>query len=344
VSEIVDQLLYMVQFVPVLAAGFLAAYGLTPVTRQLALSWGVVDQPSQRKIHREPIPLLGGLAILAAVLVAVMLFSPEDFIREFGGVLAGCLWLAFVGYVDDRNGMNPRVKFSAQILAGVILMVTGIQIQLFQQNAFNYFLTLFWVVGIVNAMNLMDNMDGLAAGITAIAAGTFFILAASQELFLVASLGAALCGATLGFLRYNFNPATTFMGDTGSLVIGFLLAVLGIKLDFQSQSNVVTWAIPVLVLGIPIFDTSLVTFTRLREKRSPWQGGKDHTSHRIVGMGYSHRRTVVIMYGVAVFLGSIALLISQIDISLAFLLIVSAALGAIVTFFLLERSYMRTKR
>lgn len=333
----------MAQFMPILVAGFFAAYGLTPVTRRLALHWNVVDQPSQRKIHREPIPLMGGLAILGAVLIALLFFATETFIREFGGVLVGCLWLSLVGYVDDRHGMNPRVKLGAQALAGIILIVTGIQVQLFNNPLLDYSLTLFWVIGIVNALNLMDNMDGLAAGITAIAAGTFFILAASQQLILVASLGAALCGATLGFLRYNFNPATTFMGDTGSLVIGFILAVLGIKLDFPSQSTLVTWAIPILVLAIPIFDTSLVTFTRLREKRSPFLGGKDHTSHRILRLVGSHRRTVVSLYGVAVLLGSLALIISQAELRIAQALIVIVGVAATVAFGLLEKSYMDSK-
>jgi UDP-GlcNAc:undecaprenyl-phosphate GlcNAc-1-phosphate transferase len=273
-------------------------------------------------------------------MLAVLLFTPDQYLVEFGAVLAGSLWLAVVGYIDDRQGMNPRIKMAAQIIAGLVVMLAGIRVRLFDLHILNYLLTLFWIVGITNAINLMDNMDGLAAGFAAIAAGTFCVLAASQELILVASLSAALCGAPLGFLRYNFNPATTFMGDTGSLVIGFVLAVLGIKLNFPAQTKLVTWSIPLMVLAIPIFDTTLVTFTRLREKRPITQGGKDHTSHRLVRMGYSHRSAVLILYGAGIILGSIALAISQAAPKIAAGLIGLVSIIALSAFVTLEWSYM----
>ena len=329
----------MMQFMPVLAMGFVAAYGFTPLTKRLALHLDIVDRPNQRKIHREPIPLLGGLAIYLAFVLAVLLFTPADYLLEFGAVVAGSLWLALVGYYDDRYGMQPLTKFSAQIIAGAVLILAGIQIRLFNLPLLDYALTIFWVVGITNAANLMDNMDGLLAGIATIAAGAFFVLAATQELILVASLSAALCGATLGFLRYNFNPASTFMGDTGSLVLGFILAVIGVKLDFRAQVPQVTWIIPLLVLAIPIFDTTLVTVTRLREGRSPFQGGKDHTSHRIASMGFSHRRTVVILYGIAVILGGLAFILSQASVNLALALIVGIWIFAVTSFMMLESQY-----
>ncbi len=337
----------MFQFMPVLALGFAAAYSFTPFTKRLAIHLDIVDKPSSRKIHREPIPLLGGVAILSAFLLSTLIFAffsaSEQYLKEFGAVIAGAVWLGLVGYIDDRNGMNPRVKFSAQFFASGLLIVAGIHTQLFAYPIMDYILTLFWVVGITNAMNLMDNMDGLAAGTAGIAAGAFFVLAASQELSLVGSLAAALCGACFGFLRYNFNPASTFMGDTGSLVIGFILAVLGIKLDFQTQVKMVSWIIPLLVLGIPIFDTTLVTFTRLREKRSPFLGGKDHTSHRILRMGFSHRQTVVILYLVEITLGGLALVISRASITLAIIIMATTALAGIAAFITLERSYERNK-
>jgi UDP-GlcNAc:undecaprenyl-phosphate GlcNAc-1-phosphate transferase len=230
------------------------------------------------------------------------------------------------------------------VIAGVVLILAGIQVQLFENQILDLALTIFWIVGITNALNLMDNMDGLAAGITAIAAGSFFVLAASQELILVSSLSAALCGATLGFLRYNFNPASTFMGDTGSLVIGFVVAVLGIKLDFPSQSTVVTWAIPILVLAIPIFDTTLVTFTRLRERRSPFQGGKDHTSHRIAALGFSQRATVLTLYSAAIVMGMVAFAISEASIGVALGMIGVVAVLGVVAFAALEWVYWRAQQ
>jgi UDP-GlcNAc:undecaprenyl-phosphate GlcNAc-1-phosphate transferase len=333
----------MFQFMPLLALSFVAAYGFTPITKRLALRWNIVDKPSQRKIHREPIPLLGGVAIYGAFFLTSALFAPEAHWLEFGAVLAGGLWLAIVGYVDDRQGMNPHLKMSAQIIAACVAMLVGIRIQLFGLPILDYGLTLFWIVGIINALNFQDNMDGLAAGLAAIASGAFFVLSASQELVLVASLSAALCGATLGFLRYNFNPASTFMGDVGSMVIGFILAILGIKLDFPAQTPLVTWAIPLLVLAVPIFDTTLVTFTRLREGRSPMQGGKDHSSHRLVKRGLSHRRTVLVLYSVALCFAALALLISQAEQTVAFVAIGGAGLFLVGAFIFLEWSYSKTE-
>ncbi len=339
----------MLQFVPLVVIGFLVAYGFTPVTRQIALRWNVVDQPNHRKIHVEPMPMLGGLAILVAFLFATLavfalatsVFQVEEFFIEFIGVVIGCVWLAGVGLWDDRYGMRPLVKLGAQMCAGLLMIGVGIQIQIFNLPLLDYALTLFWMVGIINAINFMDNMDGLAAGVSAIAAGTFFILAASQELILVASLSGALCGATLGFLRYNFNPASTFMGDTGSLVLGFLLAMLGIKLQFPAQTIQVTWIIPVLVLFVPIFDTSLVTFTRLREGRSPFLGGKDHVSHRLVRAGLSQPRAVLTLYSVAALCGVLAIYLSQATPAEALVLMFVFGSVALTAFGWLEYAYTR---
>jgi UDP-GlcNAc:undecaprenyl-phosphate GlcNAc-1-phosphate transferase len=171
----IDRVLYMMQFIPVLALGFVAAYGFTPMTKRLAIRWNIVDNPNARKIHKEPIPLLGGVAIFSAFLLAILFVTlfvaPARYLQEFGAVVGGALWLALVGYVDDRNGMNPRIKFAAQGIAAAGLMVAGIHTQLFSYPVLDYALTLIWVVGITNALNLMDNMDGLAAGIAGVAAG-----------------------------------------------------------------------------------------------------------------------------------------------------------------------------
>ena len=168
-----------------------------------------------------------------------------------------------------------------------------------------------WIVGIVNALNLMDNMDGLAAGVAAVASGSFLLLAILNGQILVASLGAALLGACLGFLFYNFQPAVTFMGDTGSMLLGFALAVLGIKLTFPTLPLAQSWMVPILVLGLPIFDTTLVLISRQRRGRPWWQGGTDHVSHRLARLGLSHRRVVVALYGVTAGLGLIAVLVTR---------------------------------
>jgi UDP-GlcNAc:undecaprenyl-phosphate GlcNAc-1-phosphate transferase len=206
--------------------------------------------------------------------------------------------------------------------------------------------TLVWIVGITNAMNFQDNMDGLAAGITAVASIFFFTMAAREELSLVSSLAAALAGASVGFLIYNFNPASTFMGDMGSMVLGFMLSVLAIKLDFKvpSDRQIVTWMVPLVVLGFPIFDTTLVTFTRLRERRSPMQGGKDHTSHRLMSLGFNQRLVVLMLYGVCAALGFTAVELSHASINEGLRIGFTLAVLAVAAFVFLEYVYIRNKR
>jgi len=336
----------MTQFLPVMIAGFAAAVGFTPITRRLAFHFGVLDQPSGRKVHQAPTPLLGGLAIYGALVLALVFFSPPFYLVEFGAIMAGTTWLVLVGFVDDRNGMKPLVKLGAQMIAGAVLIAAGIHVRIFASDILNISVTLFWIVGITNAMNFQDNMDGLAAGITAVTSTFFFIMAVQEQLSLVGSLAAALAGASVGFLIYNFNPATTFMGDMGSMVLGFLLAVLAIKLDFKVpvDRQIVTWMVPVTVLGLPIFDTTLVVFTRLRERRSPMQGGKDHTSHRLVSLGLSQRAAVLLLYGVCVLLGLVAISLPDASIEGGLQTGLVLGLAALAAFVILEYVYIHNKQ
>lgn len=334
------------QFFPVMLAGFAAAVGFTPITRRLAFQWGVLAQPSARGVHRTPTPLMGGLAIYGALVLAMLLFSPPFYLVEFGAILAGATWLVLVGFVDDRNGMLPLVKLGGQTIAAFVLILAGIQVRIFPYEVLNIGFTVFWIVGITNAMNFQDNMDGLAAGITAIASIAFFVMAMQQELSLVGSLAAALGGASIGFLIYNFNPASSFMGDMGSMVLGFLLAVLAIKLDFRvpAERQVVTWMIPVVVLGLPIFDTTLVVVTRLWEGRSPMMGGKDHTSHRLASLGLSHRAVVLSLYGVCAALGLTAVQLSHASIEEGIAIGAALAVAALIAFAFLTWAYRRNRQ
>jgi UDP-GlcNAc:undecaprenyl-phosphate GlcNAc-1-phosphate transferase len=298
------------QFVPILVVGFAAALGLTPVSRQIAIRFGVVDKPNQRKIHTDHKPLMGGLAIYLAFVLSLLLFSPERLMTELGAILAGATVLTVVGLLDDRFNLGIRIRLVAMSIAAIILIFAGIQIRLFNNPLIDYPLTVIWVLAITNAMNFLDNMDGLCAGLTAICAAFFLIIGLMQGLPMVSILAAALVGSAVGFLTYNFNPASTFMGDMGALVLGFALAVLGIKLEFGTQPLDVTWMVPLLVLAVPIFDINLVVITRLLEGRSPAEAGKDHTSHRLMSVGFNQRKTLFIMYGSCVLFGTIGLLVS----------------------------------
>lgn len=299
----------VMQFVPILAVGFATALGLTPLSRQIAMRLGVVDKPNQRKIHLDHKPLMGGLAIYVALALAVLLFSPPRHLRELGAVLAGAAMLAFLGLLDDRYGLSARLRLGVQVLAALGLVAFGIRMNLTGLFAPDAAFTVLWVVALTNAANFMDNMDGLTASFSAVAAFFFLIIAITQGLSLVSSLAAALLGSALGFLVYNFNPSSTFMGDMGALPLGFILAVLALKIQFEQPFSVY-WLSPVLVLALPLFDLSLVVLTRLLEGRSPAQAGKDHTSHRLLSVGLSQRQTLFVLWLACVLFGTLGLLAS----------------------------------
>ena len=287
------------------------AIGGTPVMRAIATRIGIVAQPSARKIHTNPIPLLGGVAIYIAFIVALVLFADRSYIAQTIGILFGATFVSFLGIWDDRVGLRVRYKLAGQICAALILIVTGVTVDLFHNPFVDWTITLVWIVGITNAMNLLDNMDGLSGGITAIAAAFFVLLSALNGQYLVGSLSAALLGASIGFLLYNFNPASIFMGDTVCFV-GFVLAALGIKLRFPGHPIYYTWFIPILVLGLPIFDTTLVFMSRLRRRLNPLTTpGTDHISHRLVERGMTKREAVMMLYLVAGALGVLAMFCAQ---------------------------------
>jgi UDP-GlcNAc:undecaprenyl-phosphate GlcNAc-1-phosphate transferase len=279
---------------------------------------------------------LGGVAIWAAFVVSLLIFGRGSEFRELVAIIVGGTLISAVGLIDDRIGLGPRIKLAGQLAAAAILIAGGVKAQLFGNPWLDVPLTLFWVIGICNALNFMDNMDGLAAGVAATAAGSFFLLAALNGQALVASLAAALFGACLGFLVYNFQPALTFMGDTGSLLLGFMLAVLGIKLNFPGVNPFSTWMAPIVVLGLPIFDTTLVTISRLRRGVSIAQGGADHTSHRLARLGLSHRRVVIALYTVGASLGMLTRLMTQSSPLVANSIFAGLAISGLFVLWLLE--------
>jgi UDP-GlcNAc:undecaprenyl-phosphate GlcNAc-1-phosphate transferase len=304
----------MQQFLLIFIVALVFSIVGTPLARRLALASGVVDAPNARKVHKEPTPLLGGAAIYGAFVLALMLLGGRQEIRQLVGIVVGATFVSVVGVVDDVRGLRPALKLLAQLIAAAVLPLAGLSVRLFPIEALNILLTIFWVVGITNALNLLDNMDGLSGGIAAIAAAHFLLLAAMNEpsQVLVGALAAALLGACIGFVRYNFNPASIFMGDTGSLFIGFVLAALGIKLRFLGNTYVVTWMVPVVVLLLPIFDTSLVFVSRLRRGVNPLTTpGKDHISHRLVALGLSRREAVLVCWLVASAVGMCATFLTE---------------------------------
>jgi UDP-GlcNAc:undecaprenyl-phosphate GlcNAc-1-phosphate transferase len=286
----------------------------TPLARRIGFATGIVAIPKARNIHASPVPQLGGAAIYVGFVVALLFFGELAHIRELISILLGATLVSLFGLFDDRWELSASTKMIGQLLAAVILVLGGTQVLLFEWQWINWAITIVWVVAITNAMNLLDNMDGLSGGIAVVASAFFLLMAAMNRppQYLVGAMAAALIGACIGFLRYNLNPATIFMGDTGSLFLGFILAALAIKLRFPANIPAVTWMVPVCVLALPIFDTSLVIASRLRRGLNPFTTpGKDHLSHRLVALGMTRREAVLTCYIIAGVFGMFATYLTQ---------------------------------
>jgi UDP-GlcNAc:undecaprenyl-phosphate GlcNAc-1-phosphate transferase len=290
----------------VFGGALVLAIAATPAARWLAPRAGFIDHPEARRVHKRPVPRLGGAAIYLAVIVATVTLGEQSSFNEFGAILIGATGMSFMGLVDDRWGLRWLIKLLAQILAALLLYANDIYVGVFGHPVLNLVVTVAWVFYITNAINYLDNMDGLSSGTAAIAAAFFALMCSFSGQYLVGALSVAVLAACLGFLFYNLNPANIFMGDSGSQFLGFTLAAIGIKLRFPDNSDFVTWMVPVLVLGLPIFDVTLVTLSRLRRRISPATAGLDHTSHRLVAAGMTQREAVLTLYVVSFVLGLLA--------------------------------------
>ncbi len=300
--------------IPILSAiaAALVVLLLTPVTMWLAGKVGAVDVPSARRIHTRPIPRLGGIAIVLGFLLPAIWFLPAD--PAVRGLIAGGVLIAALGVVDDTMGLSPVVKLVGQVACASVPVAAGLIIDhitlpfagAIDLGAPGYVLTVIWFVAIVNIINFTDGMDGLAAGVVGIGASTFAIIAASLGRADAAILAAALAGACLAFLRFNFNPARTFMGDGGSMFLGFMLAGIAITGVMKSAATVAI-VLPLIVLAIPILDTSFVIMKRIKHGLPVYGADKSHFHHRFLAIGWSQRRTVLSIYAWAALMSLLAL-------------------------------------
>jgi UDP-GlcNAc:undecaprenyl-phosphate GlcNAc-1-phosphate transferase len=297
----------------------LAGSALTPVARRLSFRWGAVSTPGGRHIHGQAIARLGGLGIFAAFLVTAVgmmstvlsqtLVAPEQLKLGIGLLVGGSVMFA-VGLFDDLKSLRALYKLYGQILAAAIAWGFGFRVDVidlpllasFDTGLLSLPLTIIWIVGIINAVNLIDGLDGLAAGVVFFAAVTNFVVAWLMGTTFVALVMATLAGAVLGFLFFNFNPARIFMGDSGSYFLGFVLAVCSIAGPLQKASAAVSIAVPLVALGVPIIDTLLAMVRRFLERRPLFSPDRGHIHHRLLDMGITHRRAVLIIYGVTVLL------------------------------------------
>ncbi len=324
-----------------------ASLALTVPVRALAIRVGMVDLPGPRKVHLKPIPLLGGLAIYGGVMIAILVAFDGAARAQSIGIVTGATLVAAVGFLDDSGWLHHQIKlFAAMPLAAVILLATGIRAQVFSVligGATGYWLdaalTIVWVVGITASFSILDHMDGLCAGVAAMASVFFAMLAYLNGQTLVTTLAAAVLGAAAGFLRYNFKPAKIFMGDGGAMLLGFLMATLALKLRLEHATNLAGWLAPVLILSATIFDTTLVTISRSRRGLLPFATpGKDHSAHRLANLGLGQRGAVLTMYFVGAISGGAAILVSYLSSAGAAMVGAVVVVVVLVAVALLERA------
>ena len=313
-----------------LCAALLTALVLTPVAMRLAHKVGAVDRPKKDRWSSRATPLLGGVAVTAGIVVALLASREPD--AATLSVAGGVLLLHFVGLWDDVRGVRPQAKLVAQIAAAVVLLLGGVRAGWPENSLLSVPLTVVWVVGITNALNLLDNMDGLAAGVCAITAGAVAICSASLPDGVgdtSAIVALAACGAALGFLPWNVNPAKVFMGDAGSLPLGFALAASSLLATHREAGQVlVVLAGPLLALAVPILDTTFVSVVRKWHGRSISQGGRDHLSHRLVALGIPEKRAVATLWVLSAVFGGFAVASTRLDVLGSVLLMALAVLAA----------------
>lgn len=331
----------LIAFVIALCASLI----LTIPIRYFALRYGMVDKPGPRKVHLKPIPLLGGIAIFLGFALAVLLTRHGGPYEQILGILSGAMLITFVGFLDDGGLLHHQVKlFVGMPVAAIILLVSGVRADLFSElisgplgNFLDILFTIFWVVGITAAFSILDHMDGLCAGIAGIAAAFFTLSAIFSGQTMVGVLGAAVLGAALGFLRWNFNPAKIFMGDGGAMFLGFMMATLGLKMRPEGAQFPVTWFVPILILGVPVFDTTLISISRSRRGLLPFTSpGKDHTAHRLSNLGLGHRGAVLVMYAFAIVSGALSLIVARVSSQIAMAIVIGLAFAGMATVYLLE--------
>jgi len=295
----------------------------TPYVKKLAVKVGAVDAPNQRKVHTRTMPRMGGLAIYLGYVVAFFLFVPDASMGEMLGIFIGSTIVMVVGMLDDKYQLSPKWKLLGQLIAASIVVIPfGLKIGVvnlpytgsidFSSGWLSWLavpITMFWIVGVTNAVNLIDGLDGLAAGVSAIATATMAIMAILMGDDKVATYCFVLLGAIIGFLYFNFHPARLFMGDTGSLFLGFNLAALSI-MGFK-EALFVSFIIPIVMLGVPLWDTFFAIVRRIVNKKPISSPDKGHLHHCLLNMGLSHRSTVLTIYSISIFFGTMAIVLTK---------------------------------
>lgn len=342
----IDAMYYRV-FLGLICAG-LIALTVTPIVRVLAYKIGAVDVPKDnRRMHKKPMPLLGGLSIFLGFTISGLIFcnvTPSLVAAWFGGLL-----IISIGILDDKYALNAWIKLLGQIAAASIAVGLG-GVQIDHINLFGRYIhfgalaipiTIFWIVGMTNAINLIDGLDGLACGVSAISSTSLLIVTLMHADLEVAMLTAILTGACIGFLPFNMNPAKIFMGDTGALFLGYMLSVLSIVGVFKTTA-VVSFLIPVIIFGYPLFDTVFAFARRILQGRSPFSADRGHLHHRIIDMGFNVRQSVSILYCICSILGILAIMLSEQRTAASLIILVVALIIGLFNYALIKNKNTRT--
>lgn len=325
-----------------LLTALVVSFLMTPVVKSFAYKVGAIDVPKDaRRMHHKPIPRLGGLAIFAGFMVSILLFVDIRLNPQMQSILLGAVIIVVLGVVDDIMALPAKLKFVVQIAAALIPALNGVSIQalsnpnIFSGNAYwvldwlSIPITVLWIVGITNAVNLIDGLDGLANGVSAISAATVLVIALICSETQVAIVMAALVGACVGFLPYNLNPAKMFMGDTGATFLGFILATMSIQGLFKFYA-VISFAVPFLILGLPIFDTAFAMIRRVAHGQSPMHADRGHIHHRLIDMGLNQKQAVATLYVISAILGLSAVVLTTSGEGRAMLLFLVLCIVAVV--------------
>lgn len=331
---------------------FAFTFATTPLVRRFAFKIGAIDIPKDnRRMHKKPTPRIGGLAIIFGFTVATLCFAQPS--RQLYGMLAGAAIIAVMGVIDDCKNLPAKLKFVIQMIAALVVVFAGdIKIDVFTNPNFlsdnpywvlpewlSVTLTVIWIVFITNAVNFIDGLDGLAAGVSAIMSISLVFISIRVGEYSIAILGIALMGSCFGFLPFNFNPAKIFMGDTGSTFLGFMLATLSIQGVFKSYA-VISFAVPLLILGLPLFDALFAMIRRILRGQSPMTADRGHLHHRLVDMGFSQKQTVFILYAISGVLGITAVLLAESGVLRALLLVICVLILLLIGSMLGKNSYV----
>ena len=330
-----------------LAVAFLISFSATPTVIALAHKIKAIDIPKdERRVHKKPIPLIGGLAIFYGFVISVLCFAVID--RQVMGLLLGSVIIVTVGVIDDMRDLSAKLKLLFQIVAAAIVIYFGVEIEYVANPFAKWFgpqyinlglwsipITMIWIIGVTNAVNLIDGLDGLACGVSTIASVALLSMTLLSQNLNAAIITAALAGAGFGFLPYNFNPAKIFMGDTGSTFLGFVLACISIQ-GIMKMYALISIAVPVLILGLPIFDTLFAIMRRIAKKKPVMAPDRGHLHHRLLDMGFSQRQTVTILYTLTSILCLTAVVMSLKDAMRGLILVFAVLLVLLVSLVVME--------